>query len=332
MILNKATGDISHRHFFDLPKILSADDVLVFNDSKVIPARLIGQKETGGMVEVFLLCHPDRAKRAEGSLKKESDSSTPSPVGDSGRNDNLWQCLIGGKIKIGQKIILHKNIFAWPRQKVEDNIWLVEFNVGKKKLFSLGQTPVPPYIKAKAKLADYQTVYARSEGSVAAPTAGLHFSKPLLAELKKQGVQIEFVTLHVGLGTFAPVKTENILEHKMHSEQVQIDLATAKRLNQAKSEGKRIITVGTTTLRTLESFSDVSGHLYAGQKSTDIFIYPGYKFKFVNALITNFHLPKSTLLMLVAALAGKNNIDRAYQDGIRKKYRFYSFGDGMLIE
>jgi len=319
LILNKATGDISHRHFFDLQEILTAGDVLVFNDSKVIPARFLGKKETGGKVEVFLL---------------QKTKPIPASPFKKGRKNpkNTWQCLIGGRIKIGQKIILGENIFAWPRNRLEDNIWLVEFNVDKKKLFALGQTPLPPYIKTLAKLADYQTVYAKSEGSVAAPTAGLHFTKRLMAKLKKQGVQIEFVTLHVGLGTFLPVKTENILEHKMHSEWAQIDAATAKKMNQAKSQGKRIIAVGTTALRVLESFGDVSGYLRSGEKPTDIFIYPGYRFKFVDALITNFHLPKSTLLMLVAALAGKKNIDFAYAQAIRKKYRFYSFGDGMLIE
>jgi S-adenosylmethionine:tRNA ribosyltransferase-isomerase len=307
MVLNKATGNISHRCFFDLPNILSADDVLVFNDSKVIPARIHGHKGTGGKIEIFLLKKVKAAK-------------------------NTWQCLIGGKIKAGQKIILGRNIFAWPKEKIEEKIWLVEFNISDKKLFSLGETPLPPYIKAKSRSADYQTVFAKADGSVAAPTAGLHFTKGLLNKLKQQGVQIEFVTLHVGLGTFLPIKTENILRHKMHSELAEINSQTAKRLNQAKKQGKRIIAVGTTAARTLEGFSGTSGKLSAQKKETNIFIYPGYQFKFIDGLITNFHLPKSTLLILVSALAGKKNIGRAYQEAICQHYRFYSFGDGMLIE
>jgi S-adenosylmethionine:tRNA ribosyltransferase-isomerase len=308
LILNKRFGVISHRHFYDLPKLLVKGDVLVFNDSKVIPARLFGQKETGGKIEIFLLA----------KIKN--------------KRINSWQCLIGGKVKDGQKILLGKNALAFAKGKLDDKTWLVEFNVSDEKLFALGETPLPPYIKKKSKFGDYQTVFAREQGSVAAPTAGLHFTKGLLARLKKSGIQIEFVTLHVGLGTFLPVETENILEHKMHSEGASLDSLTAQRLNLAKKRGQRIIAVGTTAARTLESFSDKSGRLKAGRKSTDIFIYPGYKFKFVDCLITNFHLPKSTLLMLVYALAGKSNIDRAYKEAIKKKYGFYSFGDGMLIE
>lgn len=323
MVLNKATGGISHRRFFDLPEILGAGDALVFNDSKVIPARLIGKKETGGRMEVFLL----------NKIKDNARDSSASPrlIG-FGRNDNAWQCLIKGKIKPGQKIYLTKKIFAEPLEKIDDKVWLVKFNAPDKKLFALGETPLPPYIKNKSKLSDYQTVYAKELGSVAAPTAGLHFTKALIGKLKKKGVQIEYVTLHVGLGTFLPVETENILEHKMHSELAEIDKDTAKRLNQAKTAGKRIIAVGTTAARTLESCAIANSKIKPQKIETEIFIYPGYKFRFVDAMITNFHLPKSTLLMLVSALAGKNNIDRAYQEAIKLKYRFYSFGDGMLIK
>jgi S-adenosylmethionine:tRNA ribosyltransferase-isomerase len=308
MVINKTTGKIAHRRFFDLPEIFGAKDVLVFNDSKVIPARLKGQKETGGVVEIFLLTAQKSGRR------------------------NLWQCLIGGKVRAGQKISLTGQVTAEPLEKLDDKVWLVEFNASDKKLFSLGETPLPPYIKKVSKLADYQTVYAKQKGSVAAPTAGLHFTKKLLADLKKRGVKIEFVTLHVGLGTFSSVETEDILKHKMHSEWARIDAVTASRLNQYQQAGRRIVAVGTTAARTLESFTQSNGKIKAQSGWTDIFIYPGYKFKFVQALITNFHLPKSTLLMLVSALAGKPLIDHAYQEAIKKQYRFFSFGDGMLIE
>jgi S-adenosylmethionine:tRNA ribosyltransferase-isomerase len=308
LVLDKASGKISHRHFFDLPKILMPGDVLVFNDSKVIPARLKGKKETGGAVEIFL-------------LKAQSK-----------KNSNSWQCLIGGKVKPEQIIYLNKKIQAQAIKKIDEKTWLVQFNVPDEEIFKLGETPLPPYIKTKSKLTDYQTVFAKASGSVAAPTAGLHFTKRLLNQLKKRGVQIEFVTLHVGLGTFLPVETDDILKHKMHSEWAEIDSATVKRLNRAKKSGQRIIAVGTTAARTLESFAVIPQQLKTQKRATDIFIYPGYQFKFVDSLITNFHLPKSTLLMLVSALAGKDKIDSAYQEAIKKNYKFFSFGDGMLIK
>lgn len=305
LVLDKKNGQMAHQHFFDLPEILRAGDVLVFNNSKVIPARLHGMKATGGKVEIFLL----------------------QPAGRG-----IWECLVKGKIKAGEEITLAPKVAAEPVKQLEDGReWLIKFNVSNKKLFALGETPTPPYIKKKANLKDYQTVFAKTEGSVAAPTAGLHFTKKLLNQLKRKGVKIEFVTLHVGMGTFASVETENILEHKMHSEWASIDNVTAKRLTQAKAQGKKIIAVGTTAARTLESFAGTSGKIAAQSGWTDIFIYPGHKFKFVDALITNFHLPKSTLLMLVSALVGKENIDHAYQEAIRLKYKFFSFGDGMII-
>jgi S-adenosylmethionine:tRNA ribosyltransferase-isomerase len=310
LILDKITGQIKHRHFFDLPSLLRPDDVLVFNDSKVIPARLRGTKDTGGRVEIFLL------KRIRGVNKQK----------------NIWQCLVGGKVKPGQKIVLTEDISALATKKDSDQTWLMEFNANDQQLFALGETPLPPYIKTVAKLEDYQTVYAKEAGSVAAPTAGLHFTKKLLGQLKKRGVGIEYVTLHVGLGTFAPVKVDNLLEHKMHTEWAEIDAITAKRLNRAKADGRRIIAVGTTAVRTLESSVNSSGQLRAGNRLTDIFIYPGYKFKFTDAMITNFHLPKSTLLVLVSAFAGRAKILSAYHEAIRKKYKFFSFGDGMMIE
>ncbi|MFA6421954.1 MAG: tRNA preQ1(34) S-adenosylmethionine ribosyltransferase-isomerase QueA [Candidatus Buchananbacteria bacterium] len=303
LILDKDSGRIEHKHFFDLPKILKRGDVLVFNDSKVIPARLFGTKETGGKVEIFL-------------LKNEGK--------------NIWQCIIGGKVKVGQKIKLAGKIEAEIVSFGNEKIKSVKFNCSDKKLLTLGETPLPPYIKNKSKLEDYQTVYAKKEGSVAAPTAGLHFTKKLLSQLKKMGVQIEYVTLHVGLGTFEPVKSENILEHKIHSEFAIIDKKTAERLNKAKAEGRRIISVGTTSTRTLEAFASHK-KLISDSKWVNIFIYPGYEFKFIDGMITNFHLPKSSLVMLVSALAGSDKIKKVYKEAVNKKYKFYSFGDGMLI-
>jgi len=306
LVLDKKSGALEHFHFFDLPKILAANSVLVFNNSKVIPARLHASKLTGGQVEIFLLQQQQR---------------------------QLWKCLLGGKIKSGDILKINNQVKAQALKQLADHRqWLIKFNVATKQLFSLGETPTPPYIKKSAKLKDYQTVFAKINGSVAAPTAGLHFTKRLLKQLINQGINIEFVTLHVGLGTFAPVTTENILEHHMHSEWASINQETAKRLNQAKKQGKQIIAVGTTAVRTLESFTDDYGEIKTQNDWINLFIYPSYQFKFVDSLITNFHLPKSTLLMLVSALAGTENIKRAYQQAIKLRYRFFSFGDGMLIK
>jgi S-adenosylmethionine:tRNA ribosyltransferase-isomerase len=332
LILDRNSEKLAHRHFYDLPEILEPGDVLVFNDSKVIPARLLGTKETGGKAEIFLL---KKLRNKEGKKLRNKEIKE---LGNKGirklRGDNAantWEVMIGGKVVEGQKVFLDKTAEAVIKKRIENNIWQVTFNCSDKKLFSLGQTPLPPYIKEKARLEDYQTIFAKSSGSVAAPTAGLHFTKRLLEKLKKQGIQLEYLTLHVGLGTFAPVKEENILQHQMHSELAMIDAVTARRLNQAKREGRRIIAVGTTSVRTLESFADKRGFIKPGSIDTDIFIYPGYKFKFINQIITNFHLPKSTLLMLVAAFAGNKLIFKAYREAIKKKYSFFSFGDGMLI-
>ncbi|MFA4871742.1 MAG: tRNA preQ1(34) S-adenosylmethionine ribosyltransferase-isomerase QueA [Patescibacteria group bacterium] len=304
LILDRKTKTLSHKKFYNLIDFLEKGDALVLNNSKVIPARLIGRKKTGGRIEVFLL---KKIKRG------------------------LWSVLIKGKIKAGQKIILPKKIIATALKKM-DGDWLVAFNAPDKKLFSIGQTPTPPYIKQKSNLMDYQTVYAKTDGSVAAPTAGLHFTKNLLKKLKNKGVKIEYITLHVGLGTFAPVKTEKIENHKMPGELAVLDKITADRLNKIKKMGHKIIVCGTTTVRTVEAFADKDGKLIPQKKWVDIFIYPGYKFKFVEAIITNFHLPKSTLLMLISAFANQKIIRRAYQEAINKKYRFYSFGDAMLIK
>lgn len=312
MIINRKKSKAEHKKFYNIIDYLKEGDVLVLNDTKVFPARLVGKRqETGGRVEVFL-------------LKKEKE---------------FWEVLIGNRRKkIGQIIEFKKNLQCEIIKQMDDSVWLVKFNKTGKELErlidELGQVPTPPYIKVKDRglsIKDrYQTVYAEHRGSVAAPTAGFHFTKQLINKLKKKGVQFEFITLHVGFGTFEPVKVDNIKKHKMHSELATLDRVTAKRLNQAKKEGRRIIAVGTTTVRALESFYR-NKKLKSQSKWIDTFIYPGYKFKFIDGLITNFHLPKSTLLMLVSAFVGREEIFKVYQEAIKKKYRFFSFGDAMLI-
>lgn len=335
-VYHKKQNKIQHKYFYNLPEFLKTGDVLVLNNSKVFPARLNGKKITGGKIEIFLLKPEDHR------------SDLGNPLGQTyGKQQNIWEVMIGGKIKNTQeKITITKKLFCTPIKKNSDNTWLVKFNLSGNQFWQqvekYGQTPLPPYIKTKSNLKKYQTVYAKIKGSVAAPTAGFHFTKSLLNKLKKQGVQIEYVTLHVGFGTFAPVKTNDITKHNMHAELGEIDSTTAARLNQAKRQGRRIIAVGTTSTRTLESFCNSINrqHIFTlkpGKKWTDIFIYPGYEFKFVDALITNFHLPKSTLLMLLAAFLGNKKIGikilhRLYKIAIQKKYRFYSFGDGMFIQ
>ncbi len=339
-VYNKKTDKIQHKHFYDLPKFLKPGDVLVLNNSKVFPARLIGKKTTGGKIEIFLLKYYEQTSDVGSSRHRMSDCQ------------NTWEVMIGGKIKhSNEKITITKNLFCTIIDKNSNNSWLVKFNLSGNKFWQqvekYGQAPLPPYIKTKSNLKEYQTVYAKIKGSVAAPTAGFHFTKPLLNKLKKQGVQIEYITLHVGLGTFAPVKEKNITKHQIHSELAEINQTTARRLNQAKKQGRRIVAVGTTAIRTLEAFSVVTGRaasasgvdlsLQSGKKWTNIFIYPGYKFRFVDCSITNFHLPKSTLLMLIAAFLGNKKtgiiiLHRLYKIAIKNKYRFYSFGDGMFIE
>ncbi|MFA6194647.1 MAG: tRNA preQ1(34) S-adenosylmethionine ribosyltransferase-isomerase QueA [Patescibacteria group bacterium] len=323
LLLNKESGAISHHHFFEIVDYLKEGDVLVLNNSKVFPARLLGHKvETGGAIEIFL-------------HKKSKDAE--------------WECLVGGRVKEGLKIQFPKNLLAATIIKNNnDGTWQVEFNLAGDKFWQaiekVGLVPLPPYIKRDKKTAsdknNYQTVFADPHkiGSAAAPTAGLHFTKILLKKIKARGVKIVTVTLHVGLGTFAPVKTELITEHKMHSEYAEISARTAKDILTAKKNGGRIIAVGTTSCRTLESadwekFIEQSERGFLEPQSfwTEIFIYPGYKFKIVDALITNFHLPKSTLLMLVSALAGKSHIDEAYYQAVLDRYRFFSYGDAMFI-
>jgi len=307
MVIDRKSGEIKHKKFFNLPGILDKNSVLVFNDSKVIKARLYGK--IPAKVEILLTKQ----------LKK-----------------NIWECLCkpGKKLKLGTDINFNKDLSGKVIKINEDGSRMIKFSTKKdfeKIIEKLGHTPLPPYIKgSKAKSSQYQTIYAKKNGSVAAPTAGLHFTKKLFSNLKKKGVKTYFVTLHVGRGTFEPVKVDDIREHKMHSEWFSIDKKTAKELNKAKLSGKKIIAVGTTTVRVLES-SAKNGKLTPKSGETDIFIYPGYKWRFADQILTNFHLPKSTLLMLVSSFAGKTLIKKAYNTAISKKYRFYSFGDAMII-
>ena len=320
LILSKDTGAIEHKHFYNIVDYLHSGDVLVVNNSKVFPARLLGKKrESGGKVEVFLL------KNLAG--KK-------------------WECLLGGRVHEGLEIEFDEGLKTKVVKNNEDGTWNAEFNKDVSQLLAIaekiGSVPLPPYIKRDKTLASdkarYQPVYADQKqlGSVAAPTAGLHFTPELMKQIKDRGVAIIEVTLHVGLGTFAPVKTENVLEHKMHAEWLEIKAATVKKILQAKSKQQRIIAVGTTSCRSLETLGKyvMADNFNADQDFktwTDIFIYPPYQFKLVDALITNFHLPQSTLLMLIAALAGKSNIDKAYKIAIKQAYHFFSYGDAMFI-
>jgi len=324
LLLDKKSGKLEHEHFYDLPAVLRPGDLLVLNNSKVFPARLIGHKAvTGGAVEIFL----HRPLPGKGGV-------------------NIWECLVGGRARVGLEIDFPKKLQATLLKDNDDGTWQVKFNQRGRNFWKtvdqIGLTPLPPYIKRDHKTgADknrYQTVFAdpHQVGSAAAPTAGLHFTKGLLKKIRAQGVKIVYVTLHVGLGTFAPVKAEKISEHKMHSEFAAISAATIKAVLAAKKEKRRVIAVGTTSCRTLESLDWEKLRRGAARPSaqsfwTDIFIRPGYRFRAVDALVTNFHLPKSTLLMLVSALAGKPKIDRAYRAAVRRGYRFFSYGDAMFI-
>ena len=313
MVLNRATGGIEHRHFSDVIEYLNPGDCLVINDTKVIPARLIGVKEdTGASIEVLLLKRHD---------------------------DKVWETLVkpGKKAKPGTKIIFGDGLLTGEViDVVEEGNRLIQFSyegIFEEILDRLGQMPLPPYITHRLEDKDrYQTVYATHTGSAAAPTAGLHFTPELLEEIKAKGVDIARVTLHVGLGTFRPVKVDEITEHHMHSEFFMIDEEAAEKINRAKETGHRVICVGTTSCRTVESAADENGHLEAKSGWTQIFIYPGYKFKVLDCLITNFHLPESTLIMLVSALAGREHVLAAYEEAVKERYRFFSFGDAIFIQ
>lgn len=312
MVLHRDTGAWEHKHFYDIIEYLNPGDCLVVNNTKVIPARLMGVKEdTGASIEVLLL------KRKE---------------------EKIWETLVkpGKKARIGARISFGDGLLIGEVVDiVEEGNRLIRFEyegIFEEILDKLGQMPLPPYITHRLQDRNrYQTVYAKYDGSAAAPTAGLHFTEELLEKIQKKGIRIAKVTLHVGLGTFRPVKEENVLEHHMHSEFYMVDEAAADAINETKAAGGRIIAVGTTSTRTLETVAEPDGHIPVKSGWTNIFIYPGYQFKAVDCLITNFHLPESTLIMLVSALADRETVLRAYEEAVREKYRFFSFGDAMLI-
>lgn len=313
LLLDKNTGEIGHDIFHNIVRYLRPGDCLVLNNTKVIPARLLGQRAgTGARVEVLLL------KRREG---------------------DVWETLVkpGKKCKPGVELTFGDGLLRGQvLETVEEGNRLIRFSyqgIWEEVLDRLGEMPLPPYITHKlSDKSRYQTVYAKYEGSAAAPTAGLHFTQELLRQIREMGVSVVYVTLHVGLGTFRPVKEENVLEHHMHSEYYQVTEEAAEQINAAKTAGGRVICVGTTSCRTLESAADENGTVRPGCGNTDIFIYPGYRFKVLDCLITNFHLPESTLVMLVSALAGRERVLAAYREAIRERYRFFSFGDAMLIK
>jgi len=312
LLLNKVTGETEHKTFKDIVSCLNKGDCIVINDTKVVPARLYGQrKDTGGKVEILLL------KRLSA---------------------NEFETLVkpGRRLKPGDEIIFGDGILTGRVVKnVDDGNRIIEFTfegIFEEVLNEIGEMPLPPYIKEKlSDKSRYQTVYAKESGSAAAPTAGLHFTPEILDEISKKGIHIAKVTLHVGLGTFRPVKVDDVTEHKMHSEYYSVSKEQADIINSAKENGGRVIAVGTTSLRTLESVADENGFVHHGSGDTEIFIYPPYNFKITDGLITNFHLPESTLIMLVSALCGRENILNAYNEAVKEEYRFFSFGDAMLI-
>ena len=311
MTLDKTTGEIGHHHFYDLPQFLRPGDCLVLNNSRVLPARLIGHRPTGGAVEILLLVD---------------------------KGGDVWECLVrpGKKLREGARVTFGDGqLQAEVQEVLSDGNRLVHFEykgIFLEVLEELGRMPLPPYIKAELKDQErYQTVYSKVVGSAAAPTAGLHFTPELLEQIENMGVKLCYVTLHVGLGTFRPVKEDEITEHEMHSEYCVIPQETADIINETKKNGGRVICVGTTSCRTLESWAAEDGTMTATGGWTNIFIYPGYRFKVMDALVTNFHLPESTLIMLVSALAGREHVLNAYNEAVREKYRFFSFGDAMFI-
>ena len=313
LVLDKDTGEITHKHFYDIIDYLDEGDCLVLNETKVIPARLMGvKKDTGAVVEILL-------------LKRKSKT--------------VWECLVkpGKKCRVGAVIEFGEGLLTGTVSDiVEEGNRIIEFEfdgIFEEILDKLGTMPLPPYITHTLKDRNrYQTVYAKNEGSAAAPTAGLHFTKELLKDIEDKGVKLAKVTLHVGLGTFRPVKVSDVRQHHMHSEFFQVSKEAADIINSTRANGKRAICVGTTSTRTVESASDDKGYLKEKSGWTDIFIYPGYKFKVLDALITNFHLPESTLVMLVSALAGREKVLHAYEEAVKEKYRFFSFGDAMFIK
>lgn len=320
MILHRSGRRIEHRLFFEITDYLHEGDVLVLNDARVMPARLLGKKETGGRAEVFLLRH----------------------LANGNEHESVWHCLVScsKKPRAGTRILIQGSLTAEIVEEMDDG-YAVRFTCEDRvqdQLRQAGRMPLPPYIKRDHSRRDdcldrerYQTVYARSEGAVAAPTAGLHFTEALLATIREKGVTVLFLTLDVGWGTFQPVRVERIEEHRMHRERYDIPAGVSEALNRARQQKKRVVCVGTTTVRSLESAVTADGIVGRGEGQTDLFIYPGYCFKTVDALVTNFHLPRSTLVMLVAAFAGKDFIFEAYREAVKKGYRFYSYGDAMMI-
>ncbi len=312
MVLNRNALELEHKHFYDIVDYLKDGDCLILNDSRVLPARIFGTKETGSVIELLLL---------------------------KNRGNDIWECLCrpGKRAKVGAKIKISDFLSCVVVEVLEDGNRLVQFSYPKTRniyeiLDEVGTMPLPPYIKEKLTDAErYQTVYSKEVGSAAAPTAGLHFTPELLEKIKEKNINIGYVTLHVGLGTFRPVQVESVENHKMHSESFFVPQQTIDLIAQTKKNGGRVISVGTTSTRTLESAYDENGNCIKSYGDTDIFIYPGYKFKVIDGLITNFHLPESTLIMLVSALAGKERTLQAYDVAVREKYRFFSFGDAMLI-
>ena len=320
MVLNREEKTIEHKSFFEIADYLKKGDVLVLNDTKVIPARLEGKKQTGGKVEVLLL----------------------KPIANGKADESVWRCLVKSSKKpnLSSKIVFDQSLTAEIIE--EDNgEYILAFSCEdnfERVLDRLGKTPLPPYIKRESDFDEgivdrerYQTVFARCRGAVAAPTAGLHFTRKLLDQITGKGVELVYLTLEVGWGTFQPVRVENIEQHRMHAEQFILHAEAARAINEARQRGSRIIGVGTTTTRLLESVADDSGLVKSVKGSTDLFIYPGYTFKAIDCLITNFHVPRSTLIMLVSAFAGREFILEAYRAAIQEKYRFYSYGDAMMI-
>lgn len=314
MILNKDNGNLEHKNFYDLIDYLNEGDCLILNNTRVIPARIYGVKyETGAVVEFLLL--------------KQSEN-------------NVWECLCkpGKRAKIGTKFSFGEGLVDCEIIDItEDGNRIIKFDCDSKEIYTIldkiGKMPLPPYITAELKDGErYQTVYSKELGSAAAPTAGLHFTKEMLQKVKDKGVNIGYVTLHVGLGTFRPVKVDDVTKHKMHSEHYFMPKETADLINETKKNGKRVISVGTTSTRTLESVATKNGCICEDEDDTSIFIYPGYEFKCIDALITNFHLPESTLIMLISAFAGYDNVMNAYNTAVEEKYRFFSFGDAMFIQ
>jgi S-adenosylmethionine:tRNA ribosyltransferase-isomerase len=311
LVLNKQSGAVSHHHFYELPDFLRPGDCLVLNNSRVLPARLIGQRANGGVAEILLLID---------------------------RGDNVWECLVrpGRRLRTGATVTFgNGELKAEIQEVLPDGNRLVKFyyqGIFLEVLEQLGRMPLPPYIKEELQDQErYQTVYSKVVGSAAAPTAGLHFTPELLQQIQDMGVKLAYVTLHVGLGTFRPVKVDDVEQHDMHSEYCMVPQETADIINETKRNGGRVICVGTTSCRTIESFAKEDGTIDASAGWTKIFIYPGYRFKCLDALVTNFHLPESTLVMLVSALAGRDHVLHAYKEAVAQEYRFFSFGDAMLI-